>query len=140
MNKAYFEFAEAGPDAMARQPDAAPGQPGAEGVLLAAIARLEDVIEQENSALLTSAPVDFDEINRSKSRCLLELTRLSRTLPKGRNQALAERMAAVRVKLDANLKLVGLHLGAVREVADFIADQMGRADSDGTYSRGSFAR
>src|SRR5581483_10545641 len=49
--------------------------------LSGALARLEDVISEETTALEARQSIDLEDFNRRKSRSLLELTRLIRTLP-----------------------------------------------------------
>lgn len=71
---------------------------------------------------------------RRKSHSLLELTRRSRALPPdGGDIVLRERLDVLRDKLVQNQGILGLHVAAVREIADLMADVLGEADSDGTY-------
>ena len=95
--------------------------------------RLEDIIDQESTAIETHQPADFLDINRRKSHSLLELTRLTRQLPAGGEPRLKDRLVNLRAKLDRNYSVVGLHLRAVREIADLMVDALSEAESDGTY-------
>ncbi len=103
--------------------------------MAAALGRLDGVIAEETEALTHRRAVDLDEINRRKSQSLLEITRLARTLPAGRQPQLGARLAAVRDRLAANHRLLGLHMEAARELADLMAGLLSDAESDGTYRR-----
>ena len=109
-----------------------------------AIERLELTIDEENAALETHAPADLPEINRRKSHSLLELTRRARVLPPGSDMVLRHRLDTLRDKLVQNHSILGLHVAAVREIADLMANVLGESESDGTYdmarSRRSAAR
>ena len=98
-----------------------------------ALDRLEETIEEETEALRAHRHVDLDELNRRKSRCLLELTRLSRSLPSAPEARLKARLQALSVKLAENRDVLALHLGAVREISDLLVAALGEAESDGTY-------
>ena len=98
-----------------------------------AIERLELVVDEENSALAERKPVDLSEINRRKSHSLLELTRRARMLPPGSDLVLRSRLDVLRDKLVQNRDILGLHVAAVREISDLMANVLGEADSDGTY-------
>lgn len=98
-----------------------------------AIERLVQTIDQENAALESREPVDLPEINRRKSHSLLELTRRARTLPPGSDVLLRDRLDVLREKLVQNHTILGLHVAAVREISDLMANVLGEAESDGTY-------
>jgi hypothetical protein len=100
---------------------------------LAALDRLEETIDLETSALEKHAPADIADFNNRKSRSLLELTRLVRTLPPAAEPALRTRLAALKGKLLRNQTVLKLNLDAVREIADLLLGALGEAESDGTY-------
>ena len=106
------------------------------GLVENAIERLEEVVEQETTALQARTSVDLRSFNERKSQGLLELTRAMRhiegTTPE---PALITRLTSLRAKLDANSAALKLHLDAVREISAVMADAMRDAEHDGTYSR-----
>lgn len=102
--------------------------------LLSAIDRLEEAIDAETSAFETRTPFDIEEINRRKSRCLLELSRAARALPPGEDAELAERLAGLKQKLERNSYVLSVQLAAAQEVASILDRAMREAESDGTYS------
>ncbi|WGD28568.1 hypothetical protein AncyloWKF20_12165 [Ancylobacter sp. WKF20] len=103
-------------------------------LLLGLLDRLEDAIEQESEALRHRLPLDFDEMNRRKSRSLLELSRAARALPAALDGSALERLANLRGKLLRNQELLALHLAAAQEVASILGTALRDAESDGTYS------
>lgn len=106
--------------------------------LLGLLDRLEEALEEETAALAQRRPLDFEEINRRKSRSLLELTRAIRSLPEAlagaREGALPARLASLRGKLLGNQDILRIHLSAAQEIAAILGREMGEAESDGTYS------
>ena len=90
-------------------------------------------IDEENAALAARKPVDLPEINKRKSHSLLELTRRARALPPGSDVVLRNRLDSLRDKLVQNRDILGLHVAAVREISDLMANVLGEAESDGTY-------
>jgi hypothetical protein len=109
--------------------------PGMASAIVAALDRLEDVIDQEDRALAGRERPDFSDLNRRKSQCLLELTRLGRTLPPGAQPALRDRAARLRGKLLDNHRTLGLHIAAVKDIADLMVRALNEAESDGTYGK-----
>lgn len=99
-----------------------------------ALDRVEEAVEQETAALEARSSADLEDFNLRKSRSLLELTRLTRTLPAQLDDRLRERLAKLREKLRRNQAVLALHLTAVREIADLLVTAIGQADSDGTYA------
>jgi hypothetical protein len=112
---------------------AAPPPPPTSAVLMGALDRLDDLIDQENAALAGENRPDFADLNRRKSQSLLELTRLGRALPLGASGAIRDRIANLRDKLADNQRALGLHLSAVREISDLLVGTLSAAQSDGTY-------
>ncbi|MCA6123810.1 flagellar biosynthesis protein FlgN [Bradyrhizobium sp. WSM 1704] len=106
----------------------------AQGVL-AAIRRLEIVIEEETQALRAGKKIDFDDFSARKSRSMLEFVRLMRTqLHPGGEAEIAEELQKLRGKLERNRAVLEMHYDAVREVAEIIVRAIREAESDGTYS------
>src|SRR5262249_39015260 len=114
--------------------DEAPMSDEARGVL-AAIKRLEDIVDEETAALEARQPVDLAEFSLRKSRSMLEFARLSRTITLMRNEPnIADNLQKLRLKLEKNRALLQMHLEAACEVATIIARTIMEAESDGTYS------
>jgi hypothetical protein len=119
-----------------RRPSPDAGGPTGHAAIAAfesAMVRLEEAIGLETSALEAGGTADLDEINRLKSRSLLELTRLTRGLPAAAGERLAEPVARLHGKLLRNQAVLKRHLDAVQEIAGLLAHALGEADSDGTY-------
>ncbi len=125
----YLPARAARPAAPTRPAPAAP----ALSALGAALDRLEAIVGEETAALQDHRPIDLGEANRRKSQSLLEITRLARTLPVGGDPRLSGRLRQLREGLAANHRLLGVHLAAVREIADLMVGVLHEAESDGTY-------
>ena len=104
--------------------------------LLAAIRRLENVVEEETVALETGKKIDFDDFSARKSRSMLEFVRLMRArIYLGGEAEVTEEVQRLRQKLERNRKILEMHYDAVREVATIIVRAIREAESDGTYAR-----
>jgi hypothetical protein len=104
--------------------------------LLAAIRRLESVVEEETVALETGKKIDFDDFSARKSRSMLEFVRLMRArMHLGGEAEVTEEVQRLRQKLERNRKILEMHYDAVREVATIIVRAIREAESDGTYAR-----
>ena len=104
--------------------------------LLAAIRRLENVVEEETVALETGMKIDFDDFSARKSRSMLEFVRLMRAqIYLGGEAEVREEVQRLRQKLERNRKILEMHYDAVREVATIIVRAIREAESDGTYAR-----
>jgi hypothetical protein len=104
--------------------------------LLAAIRRLENVVEEETVALETGKKIDFDDFSGRKSRSMLEFVRLMRArIYLGSEAEVTEEVQKLRQKLERNRKILEMHYDAVREVATIIVRAIREAESDGTYAR-----
>lgn len=89
--------------------------------LLAAIRRLESIVEEETVALAAGKKVDFDDFSTRKSRSMLEFVRLMRArIPPGGEAEITEEIQRLRQKLERNRALLEMHYDAVREVATII--------------------
>ncbi|MCK1476760.1 flagellar biosynthesis protein FlgN [Bradyrhizobium sp. 197] len=103
--------------------------------LLAAIRRLESIVEEETVALGTGKKIDFDEFSARKSRSMLEFVRLMRArMHLGGEVEITEEIQRLREKLERNRSLLEMHYDAVREVATIIVKAIRDAESDGTYT------
>ncbi len=117
----------------------APGQAAnrqAPGMLDGALARLEEIVDQETAALRGYVAINLKDFNDRKNHALLELTRAMRLLPAGNEgKALSGRVDRLRSKLELNRVVLRMHLEAVREVSTTISDAIRDAELDGTYSQ-----
>jgi hypothetical protein len=103
--------------------------------LLAAILRLENIVEEETAALTSGNRVDFDEFSARKSRGMLEFVRLMRArMHLGSEVEVTTQVQRLRQKLERNRAVLEMHYDAVREVAAIIVKAVRDAESDGTYS------
>ncbi|OKO85695.1 flagellar biosynthesis protein FlgN [Bradyrhizobium sp. AS23.2] len=103
--------------------------------LLAAIRRLETIVEEETVALATGKKIDFDEFSARKSRSMLEFVRLMRArMHLGNEVEITEEIQRLREKLERNRSILEMHYDAVREVATIIVKAIKDAESDGTYT------
>jgi hypothetical protein len=103
--------------------------------LLAAIRRLESIVEEETVALTTGTKVDFDDFSARKSRSMLEFVRLMRArMHLGSEVEITEEIQRLREKLERNRSILEMHYDAVREVATIIVKAIKDAESDGTYT------
>lgn len=112
----------------------APLRPPAVATLISALDRLEEIIDLENAAFEDRGALDLVEINRRKSRALLELSRVMRGLPDRLDAGTAGRLARLKAKLDRNLYVIALRIAAAREVGAILDRALAEAESDGTYS------
>jgi hypothetical protein len=103
--------------------------------LLAAIRRLESIVEEETAALATGRKIDFDDFSARKSRSMLEFVRLMRArMHLGSETVITDEIQRLRDKLERNRSILEMHYDAVREVATVIVRAIREAESDGTYS------
>ena len=103
--------------------------------LLAAIRRLESIVEEETVALTTGRKIDFDDFSARKSRSMLEFVRLMRArMHLGSEVEVTEQVQRLREKLERNRSVLEMHYDAVREVAGIIVKAIKEAESDGTYT------
>lgn len=104
-------------------------------VIQRAVRRLIEIVDQETIALRDNAASDLSDFNARKAHGLLELDRAA-TLLKGAqpDAATMALLRELRAKLDANSRVLAMHIEAVREIAGVIADTIREADSDGTYT------
>ena len=104
-------------------------------MLEVSIQRLEEIVEQETSALRMRQAIDLKAFNDRKSQALLELMRWLRTVQGvGASPTLAARIGSLKEKLAVNQAVLKLHLEAVREISTTLSDAIRHAESDGTYT------
>jgi hypothetical protein len=97
--------------------------------------RTEALITEETRVLQNRLSYDAAAFNDRKSQALLDLTLALRALgPAHRDEILLARLADLRHALEANRRIVDLHLGALREITAVLAEAMRAAESDGTYA------
>lgn len=119
----------------------AAARPSLASTLEVSLVRLEEIIDQETSALRSRKSIDLKEFNDRKSQALLELTRSLRNLPSADpNPALTERIGSLQSKLAINRAVLKMHLEAVREISTTLSDAIREADSDGTYNPSAVTR
>jgi hypothetical protein len=120
------------PSAHAIQPD----PDASRALVIAVIERIESYLDEETAALQNSREFDFKASNDRKSQGLVDLNQALRRLPQAQlNADLKSRLEAFRQKLAVNLRIIRLHLDAVKELASILSDAIRDAESDGTYTR-----
>ncbi|MBS1180718.1 MAG: hypothetical protein H6Q99_598 [Proteobacteria bacterium] len=103
--------------------------------LLKAIARLEQVVDQETQSLRAGDTPAFEDLNYRKSHGLLELTRAMRLVdPQSIGDDLRDRLESFRDQLERNRMLLKTHLDATREISAILTAAISDAESDGTYA------
>ncbi len=109
--------------------------------VLAAIDRLEDLLDQETATLSRMSLDELKDFNRRKSLCLLDFTRAARPLTeRAVDDRLRERVGRLREAIDRNATVLKTHLEAVREIAGTVAQSLHERDSDGTYTESASLR
>lgn len=115
-------------------PNASPSL-GPMAMILPAVDRLRQTLEEENADIARRGRVDFHAYNLRKSQGLLELKRLAPAIagnPIG--PILHEALVDLHAKLEANRRTLRTQLKAAQAVADIIARAIRESQSDGTYS------
>lgn len=105
------------------------------------IARIEETIEAETTAIRTDPGFDIKGSNVRKSRYLYELNKAISAL--GGAMLSEEHRACVlrlRDKLVTNETAILAHLNAVTEVATLMQNAIEHAEADGTYSADAFGQ
>ena len=102
---------------------------------LAAIDRLAQAVELETESLEQHRSTDLKDFNARKSQGLLELSRAMRAIDgMPADPVVAERLGALRAKLEKNTAVLKMHMDAVGEIASMMSEAIQDAESDGTYS------
>ncbi len=111
-----------------------PNGPGA--LVIPALAKLIEVIEEENAVLQKHQIIFHGGFTDKKNQALRELMAAQRS-ENPREAALACRDMLQRLSgaLQINSGLLKLHITAVGEMSDIIIGGLRDAESDGTYSR-----
>ncbi len=110
-----------------------------DGRIIQVLGRLDALLDAENNALGSDPAFDVAASNVSKSRCLYELTTLTRQVPpEAIARAHGNRLRVLHDKLERNSRKVKAHLEAVREVTDLLREAAIEAEGDGTYSAEQF--
>ena len=108
-----------------------------ESPLQPALVKLVDIIEEENGFLARHEIVNHAAFTDRKNHALRELMAAQRfdgaAARSGECKPLLQRLAGA---LQANARMLKLHIAAVGEVSDIIIGSLREAESDGTYSRG----
>lgn len=101
--------------------------------------RLEHILTAENDGIGAGADFDLRGSSIQKSRCLYELTRVSRSIsPDQLSPAAARRLADMRKLLAVNEIRLRAHLDAAHAVTRLLKDAVQAAEADGTYSIDQF--
>lgn len=96
-----------------------------------AIAQLSSVLDEEIAALRAHDHAVIATTTERKAQFLLELTRRSVPSDISRSGGLEE----LKQKLEANMRLLAVHLRASTEVAGLLKQMLAVAEEDGTYCR-----
>ncbi|WP_245263391.1 hypothetical protein [Azorhizobium doebereinerae] len=132
---AQLAWSEADVPAAAPAPALAAPAPAPEvASLISSLDRLEQVVDQETAALEARRAIDLNEVNRLKSRSLLELSRAVRHLPERIEPELQGRLSELKRKLQRNCEVLAMHLQAAREISTILNGALRAAESDGTYT------
>ena len=101
--------------------------------------RLETIVDAENAGIGADPNFDLQTSNAHKSRCLYELSMLSRDVPaEEMPRAFGPQLKKLREKLVVNAQRISAHLEAVRSVVELLKDAMREQEADGTYSQEQF--
>lgn len=108
---------------------------GPAALILPAVDRLRQTLEEENNDITRRGRVDYNAYNLRKSQGLLELRRLAPVIAGSRiGPALHDALVELQAMLEANRRLLRTQLKAAQAVSDIIARAIRESQSDGTYS------
>jgi hypothetical protein len=103
--------------------------------VMAAISRLELVVDGETDMLNSGHSLDLHDITARKSRGLYDLSRALKQFGQGPDaQLLEEPMRGLQASLQRNQAVLGNHLRAVGELAELMRRAVEMDEADGTYS------
>lgn len=107
---------------------------------LSVIAKLQACLDEETHALISSPGVDLGGFGARKGQALMELNRAlpASTVPLPRAVAVA--LSVLRWSINENMRVLALHVTAVREISKLLTDAIRDEESDGTYSVGGHGR
>lgn len=97
------------------------------------IERIIGLVEEETSALLRRAPLDWEDYAERKARLLADFTRAARALGGEPSPALLAMLQLLRRVLARNQEVLGLHLDAAHQVTRMLHEAISARESDGTY-------
>lgn len=106
------------------------------GALIRVLQRLDDILAQEELALMRPGMPGLAPLTARKNECLIELTKLARSkaellaVP-----AAGAQIARTRSQLSVAAQRLDHHIRAVRDVTEAISEAIRRSESDGTYTR-----
>ena len=98
--------------------------------------RLEMILALEIDTLRGKANEPLSDLTTRKNHCLLELSRLSRSLANqgDRDWRIEDRLRRLQKALKESQRVLGLHVQASHEIGSVISATIAAADSDGTYT------
>jgi len=103
-----------------------------------AIAKLVEVVDEENSALLRHDIISHAGYTDRKNHALRELMAAQRRdSSRASVDQIRPQLLLLSQALHANAKLLKHHIAAVGDVSDIIVGSLRDASSDGTYTRDS---
>jgi cytosine/adenosine deaminase-related metal-dependent hydrolase len=97
------------------------------------ITRLTAVIQEENRILAEDREKSLESLIQKKSQLLLELLRIQKALGDMPRTDLKRQLESLRAVMEANQRLLSIHLSAAREISETILEALRQNDSDGTY-------
>jgi hypothetical protein len=97
------------------------------------IVRLTAVLEEENRRLTEQREASLESLIHKKSQLLLELLRIQKALMPTQHRDVTGKLKALRLAMEANRRLLSIHLSAAKEISDTILEALRQDESDGTY-------
>ena len=103
-------------------------------ILLAALGRLEDLLDTETVALRQNKLDDIKFFSQRKSRALLELSHALRHLSHQNFEGeIKDKISVLRIKLIENQSVLKIYLDAMRGISELLVASIFDFESDGTY-------
>lgn len=110
------------------QPSTTPG-------VAAALRKLLDIVETENTLLQRHEVISHANFTDKKNQALRELLAAQRSPADADRTSLAPLAERLAHALKTNSRLLKIHIEALGEVSDVIIGSIREAESDGTYGR-----
>lgn len=108
----------------------------AESLLESTLAKLSEVLKQENECLELGVGSDHGAYITPKNQVLRELMAIQRTVqPSSLSSGIIEQLRATRQLVDRNHQLLKLQVSALNEVTNFLTQTAIAEQGDGTYTR-----
>jgi hypothetical protein len=102
---------------------------------IAIIKRLEICLDEESVALSSNSGADLTPFITRKSQGLMEFNRIVASFGDAKcDERLNTAILLLRAKIERNMGILRVHLAAVGEISELLADAIRTAESDGTYS------